>query len=208
MFYQTLPTVPIVACLEFSHRRIFNHPRSEVNTMALITRISRLFQADFHAVLDRIEEPDIQLKQAIREMQLDLQQSEQRLALLQHESEGLTSLAAEANAKLGAFDEELDICFTAKKEDLARDLIKRKLEVTRQLQSSEKQNVALKSSIQNLELSIEENHEQLENMIQKLELLVSDSVSVHGHQASVSPGVRSEEIEIAFLREKQKRAAS
>jgi phage shock protein A len=176
--------------------------------MALITRISRLFQADFHAVLDRIEEPDIQLKQAIREMQLDLQQSEQRLALLQHESEGLSSLTTEANAKLGAFDEELDICFTAKKEDLARDLIKRKLEVTRQLQSSEKQNVALKSSIQNLELNIEENHEQLENMIQKLELLVSDSVSVRGHQASVSPGVRSEEIEIEFLREKQKRAAS
>jgi phage shock protein A len=176
--------------------------------MALITRISRLFQADFHAVLDRIEEPDIQLKQAIREMQIDLQQSEQRLALLQHESEVLSTLATEANAKLGAFDEELDICFTAKKEDLARDLIKRKLEVTRQLQSSEKQNVALKSSIQNLELSIEENHEQLENMVQKLELLVSDSVSVHGHQASVSPGVRSEEIEIEFLREKQKRAAS
>ena len=178
--------------------------------MALITRISRLFQADFHAVLDRIEEPDIQLKQAIREMQIDLQQSEQRLALLQHESEGLSTLATDANAKLGAFDEELDICFTAKKEDLARDLVKRKLEVTRQLQSSEKQNVALKSSIQNLELSIEENHEQLENMIQKLDLLVneSDSVSVHGHQASVSPGVRSEEIEIAFLREKQKRASS
>ena len=178
--------------------------------MALITRISRLFQADFHAVLDRIEEPDIQLKQAIREMQIDLQQSEQRLALLQHESEGLSTQATEANAKLAAFDEELDICFTAKKEDLARDLIKRKLEVTRQLQSSEKQNVALKSSIQNLELSIEENHEQLENMIQKLDLLVSegDGVSVHGRHASVSPGVRNEEIEIAFLREKQKRALS
>ena len=178
--------------------------------MALITRISRLFQADFHAVLDRIEEPDIQLKQAIREMQIDLQQSEQRLALLQHESEGLSTLATDANAKLAAFDEELDICFAAKKEDLARDLIKRKLEVTRQLQCSEKQNVALNSAIQNIELSIEENHQQLENMIQKLDLLVSESdgVSLHGHQASVSPGVRSEEIEIAFLREKQKRALS
>jgi len=178
--------------------------------MALITRISRLFQADFHAVLDRIEEPDIQLKQAIREMQIDLQQSEHRLALLQHESGGLSTLAADANAKLCAFDEELDICFAANKEDLARDLIKRKLELTRQLQSSEKQNLTLKSSIHDLELSIEENHEQLDNMIQKLDLLVieGDGVSVHGHQARVNPGVRSEEIEIAFLREKQKRASS
>jgi phage shock protein A len=178
--------------------------------MALITRISRLFQADFHAVLDRIEEPDIQLKQAIREMQIDLQQSEQRLALLQHESESFSNMMNDANTKLGSFDEELDICFAAKKEDLARDLIKRKLETTHQLQSSEKQNAALQSSIQNLELSIEENREQLENMTQKLDLLVTDmdSGSAHGHFSNTSASVRSEEIEIAFLREKQKRTTS
>lgn len=178
--------------------------------MALITRLSRLFQADFHAVLDRIEEPDIQLKQAIREMQIDLQQSEQRLALLQHESETLSNLVTDANARLSAFDEELDICFAAKKEDLARDLIKRKLEVTRQLQSSEKQQAMLQSSIQSLELNIEENREALENMTQKLDLLVTDidSGSKHDYLSSVSPGVRSEEIEIAFLREKQKRTPS
>ena len=40
--------------------------------MALVTRLSRLFQADFHAVLDRIEEPDLQLRQAVREMQFAL----------------------------------------------------------------------------------------------------------------------------------------
>jgi phage shock protein A len=178
--------------------------------MALITRISRLFQADFHAVLDRIEEPDIQLKQAIREMQIDLQQSEQRLALLQHESESLSNMISDAKARLGTFDEELDICFSAKKEDLARDLIKRKLETTHQLQSAEKQNAALRSSIQNLELSIEENREQLENMAQKLDLLVTDmdSGSTYGHLSNSGAAVRSEEIEIAFLREKQKRAAS
>jgi len=178
--------------------------------MALITRISRLFQADFHAVLDRIEEPDIQLKQAIREMQIDLQQSEQRLALLQHESEALSNLVTDANTELSTFDEELDICFAAKKEELARDLIKRKIETTRQLQSSEKQKVAIQSSIQNLELSINENHDQLENMAQKLELLISESdfSSINGHHSAANPGVRSEEIEIAFLREKQKRTKS
>jgi len=42
--------------------------------MALVTRLTRLFQADFHAVLDRIEEPDLQLKQAVREMQFALDQ--------------------------------------------------------------------------------------------------------------------------------------
>jgi len=40
--------------------------------MALINRISRLFKADFHAVLDHIEEPEALLKQAIRDMEDDL----------------------------------------------------------------------------------------------------------------------------------------
>ena len=177
--------------------------------MALITRLSRLFQADFHAVLDRIEEPDIQLKQAIREMQIELQQSEQRLALLQHEAEQLANQASQYKNRIAAFDEELDICFAAKKEDLARDLIKRKLEATHQLQSTEKQITTIQSTTKNLESSIEEFREQLENMSQKLDLLVTDADShdFPGH-LSTGGGVRAEEIEIAFLREKQKRSAS
>ena len=46
--------------------------------MALITRVSRLFQADFHAVLDRIEEPEVLLRQAVREMEEELARDEQR----------------------------------------------------------------------------------------------------------------------------------
>jgi len=178
--------------------------------MALITRLSRLFQADFHAVLDRIEEPDIQLRQAIREMQIELQQNEQRLALMQHESEQLSDQATDGKNKIAAFDEELDICFAAKKDDLARDLIKRKLETTRQVESAEKQVATIRSSTQKLESDIEEYRDQLENMNQKLELLVTDinSHSSPGHLSVAGTGVRVEDIEIAFLREKQNRSAS
>ena len=49
--------------------------------MALVNRISRLFRADFHAVLDQIEEPDLLLRQAIREMQDDMAQDEQQMIL-------------------------------------------------------------------------------------------------------------------------------
>jgi len=51
--------------------------------MLLISRISRLFRADLHAVLDRIEEPEALLRQAIREMEELLAQDEQRSRLLQ-----------------------------------------------------------------------------------------------------------------------------
>ena len=72
--------------------------------MALITRLTRLFEADFHAVLDRIEEPELQLKQAVREMRLALDQDRQRSKLLQHEAAQLDKAAAESSAAVDTLD--------------------------------------------------------------------------------------------------------
>ena len=175
--------------------------------MALITRLSRLFQADFHAVLDSIEEPDIQLKQAIREMEFDLQQDEQALALLQHEHEQLVVLMDESKIKLNSFDEELDLCFSAKKDDLARDLIRRKLESETVFHDSEKHLNRIKASIGKLQQRIKQHRQQLETMQQKLALLVDENTS-DTHTAQTVNNIRAEDIEIAYLREKQKRASS
>ena len=175
--------------------------------MALITRISRLFQADFHAVLDRIEEPDIQLRQAIREMQFELQQDEQRLALLEHEDDALLDFATQASQQLVEFDDELDICFSAKKDDLARDLIRRKLDVEKQLHATEQQKKVNQGSLKKLRQRINENREALDSMQQKLDLL-GDSAGRPTQAHCAGNAVRNEEIEIALLREKQKRAAS
>lgn len=175
--------------------------------MALITRLSRLFQADFHAVLDRIEEPDIQLRQAVREMEFDLQQDEQSLALLQHEAEQLSATMKDIGAKLTAFDEELDICFASKKDDLARDLIRRKLETEAARSGAEKQLQKVTSSTEKLQHRIDSHRQQLDNMKQKLDLLV-DGQSDNAFYSTDQPSVRNEDIEIAFLREKQQRSAS
>jgi len=172
--------------------------------MALVNRLSRLFQADFHAVLDRIEEPDIQLKQAVREMQLALDQDEQRLNLLQHENEQLNKSAIVAHNALQAFDEELDICLAADKEDLARDLIRRKLTSEKQLLSIKQQSEIIESQMKHHDKQIDEQRQQLTSMKQKLELLVDDKsrgISEFNH----AENIRAEEIEIALLREKELR---
>ncbi len=178
--------------------------------MALITRLTRLFQADFHAVLDSIEEPDIQLKQAIREMEFELQQEQQALALLQHESEQLTNLIIDLENKLGNFDEELDICFSAKKDDLARDLIRRKLEAETTRTDASKQSGLINTSIEKCQKRLVEHQQQLDNMKQKLGFLVTEKqASVSTYRAVPTDiNLRNEDIEIAFLREKQLRAKS
>ena len=79
--------------------------------MALINRMSRLFTADVHAVLDRIEEPDVLLKHAVREMEEELARGEQRARALEHEHEALGERQRKAEAALKELGEQLDVCF-------------------------------------------------------------------------------------------------
>ena len=98
--------------------------------MALITRVSRLFRADFNAVLDRIEEPDMLLKQAVREMEDELAHDEQRLKAsleLEHERARRGAL----DRTLAGFEQELDVCFASGEEELARGVLRRRLETQR-----------------------------------------------------------------------------
>lgn len=176
--------------------------------MALITRLSRLFEADFHGVLDRIEEPDLQLKQAVREMKFALDQDQQRLKLLQHEAEQLAKATTDVAANIKGFDDELDICLAAEKDDLARDLIRRKLAAEKQLQGLQQQSASVDSQQQSLASEIDEQSQQLTSMKQKLELLVGEDNPLAGGSFDHADAIRSEEIEIALLREKQRRARS
>ncbi len=173
--------------------------------MALVTRLTRLFQADFHAVLDRIEEPDLQLRQAVREMQFALDHDRQRLKLLQHEVAQLDKTKESTSRELQNFDEELDICITAEKDDLARDLIRRKLALENQLQAIQQQAETLAYQLQSLSKQIDQQNEQLISMKQKLELLVGDANRCTTGFTQLD-AIRNEEIEIALLREKERRA--
>jgi len=177
--------------------------------MALVTRLSRLFQADFHAVLDRIEEPDLQLSQAVREMQFALEQDQQRRQLLQHEAGQLDTAVTGISQKLLALDEELDICLAAQKDDLARDLIRRKLGAEQQLQTIRERAAAIELQLKTLGRQLDEQTQQLTAMKQKLELLVNTEDSPLDSSFTANPGsaqtIRNEEIEIALLREKQRR---
>ncbi len=176
--------------------------------MALITRLSRLFEADFHAVLDRIEEPDLQLRQAVREMQFALDQDRQSLKLLQHEIRQIDKAMAETETAVAGFDEELDICLAAGKEDLARDLVRRKLAAEKRRQALSQRGENLEVQRQGLAREVDENEQQLIAMKQKLALLVSDENSFDTGAAGQADSIRDEEIEIALLREKQRRAKS
>jgi len=175
--------------------------------MALITRVSRLFQADFHAVLDRIEEPGVLLRQAVREMEEELARDEQHSKVLHHEQGQLTTRETELEQSLHEIEEELDICFDSGNDDLARTSIKRKLEAQRFCKSLSRKRQALQQTLDDLNTRLRENRARLESMRQKAELLAEESIRARPADNWTIPDitVRDEDVEVAFLREKQHR---
>lgn len=178
--------------------------------MALITRVTRLFRADLHAVLDRIEEPDVLLKQAVREMEEALAGDEQRLRRLAQEREQLLVREADLTQSLGEIAEELDVCFASDKDDLARVLIKRKLEAERLSKLIARKREGLDVTLTGLGQRVGENRARLEAMRQKAELLAEEDDTRRPDEGWSVPdvSVRDEDVEVAFLREKQKRRRS
>ena len=184
--------------------------------MALINRVSRLFKADFNAVLDQIEEPELLLKQAIRDMEDDLAATGQRIILCQHDQETLAVRRNELDSTLTEIDEQLDLCFESAKDDLAKNLIRKKLETQRlakrlsaKLDANEKYLVAQRKML-------DENGATLESLRQKAELFAQrtpahpdggsefDDITWMAREMNVC----DDEVEIAFLREKNARSSS
>ena len=179
--------------------------------MALIRRVSRLFAADVHAVLDQIEDPESLLKQAIREMEEELARQVQRGKWLANEIE-TTANRINAHAKAGAeLDTKLDLCFASGNEELARRLTRRKLEGEKLVERLAAVRAGLERELTEHRALVASNEDQLEGMRQKAALLCADrSARAQSETGGFDePGrVDDDEVEIAFLREKQKRTRS
>ncbi len=184
--------------------------------MALINRISRLFKADFHAVLDRVEEPEALLKQAMRDMEDELAGTEQRIALCAHDQQALAIRKTELESAIADFDAQLDLCFESGKDDLAKTQIKKKLEAERLLKRVATKHSANENYLDEQTTMLEENSATLESLRQKAELF-AHRPTVHADAGSEfddvawmtrESAVSDDEIEIAYLREKSLRSAS
>ena len=173
--------------------------------MALINRMSRLFTADVHAVLDRIEEPDVLLKHAVREMEEELARGEQRVRALTHEHESLGERQTKTAAMLAELGSQLDVCFESGNEELARKIIKRRLETERLERNVVERRAALDKELAALRAAVEEQREQLDLMRQKAELLATTAADDF---ASADFVVGEADVEVALLRERQKRQRS
>lgn len=177
--------------------------------MTLITRLTKLLKADMHAVLDKVEEPSALLKQSIREMEDAIASDERQVRLWQCEQEQLVKKIEQLTSTLADLEDKGELCFKSQKDDLARAMVKRKLETLQaKTKLEETLNIIKENSIR-LSSQLIEQHEQLAEIKQKSEVLLDDAKTKAGDCAmltacTVMAAVKEEDVEIAFLQEKQK----
>jgi phage shock protein A len=174
--------------------------------MALINRMSRLFTADVHAVLDRIEEPDVLLKHALREMEEELARQERHVLTLEHEHGVLDERQRKTERALAELTEQLDVCFANSNEELARKVLKRRLETERLERHVRERRAALDQELAAKRAALDERREQLDVLRQKAELLTATAGGDDWPKADLAVG--DAEVEVALLRERQKRQPS
>ncbi len=176
--------------------------------MAIAARITRLFTADVHAVLDRLEEPEALLRQAIREMETLLADDTRKLRALELEREQLARRSGEIERALAGIAGELDLCFAAGNEALARRCLRRRLEGERLLKLQAQRAEQLAAQITQLGAQLDQRRERLDGLRQKAALF---DVPLAGCDerafASDDACVSEADIDLAWLREQQARRA-
>ena len=178
--------------------------------MALITRLSRLFHADVNAVLDQLEEPEILLKQAIREMEESLNHDERQLKLLDLELQQHRQKQQELTQTLTNLEQQIALCFKSGKDELAKVLIRRKLEVEQYQTVLTRKIAKTEETISQLKSQLQEQQSQLSSMKQKAEIFGQTNAdnSTNSSWDSHSFSIQDEDVEVAFLHEQQKWSAS
>jgi len=184
--------------------------------MALINRVARLFRADLHSVLDRLEEPESLLRQALREMEEAQGRDQQRLRRLDQAAAQAAGRRADLGKLLAESDGQVQACLDAGQEDLARGVIRRRLEAEQALKAVTRRAAELEAERTQLGARMRDNAARLEAMRQKVEVLAGQEAEGSGDwpagrawdDLGLIPdvGVQPADVELALLRAKQGRA--
>lgn len=170
--------------------------------MPIIDRFTRLLSADLNALIDRIEEPDMMLRQAARDLAHELDLLRQRGRELAHERARLGRDHDRVREKLVRLDQELDLCLAAGDEALARHIVKRKLESEAHAARIDAASVGLEHKAQEIEQACLCGEHELARLETALALAANAPVAT----GLAEPTWSAHDIDIALLREKHRRA--
>ena len=181
--------------------------------MTLITRITRLVKADLHGILDSLEEPEEVIKQAIRDMEEDIATQERHLKELRAVLQRLARETQETTTAMQEIESQIDICFAAENEPLARNLIRKRLEMARRAKGIARAQEETRAQSDGLATRIATYKAQLASVVQKLKMYEETRPRRPWASSTCAPlqgasVITDDEVEVAFLEEKRRRSGA
>src|SRR5262245_22615370 len=183
--------------------------------MTLIKRMTRLFQADVHGILDQLEDPAAVLRQAVREMEAVVSENEGKLAMLEKRHQHLLSLQADTVSASAELESQVDLALHSGNEALCRALVRKKLEYENRGREIERAITRVTEAKTETLKQLADRRERLQAIIKKIEVVVpADDVmdpEATGDEDEFSFGrlerrfyaVTDEDVEVAMLKLKQ-----
>ena len=179
--------------------------------MTLVSRMSRLFKADVHGMLDWLEEPESVLKQAVRDMEEELAKEKTALEEIQKGKKRFAERKTEAQEYCAEVGKQIALCFETGNDEMAKALIRKQLEAENREKVMEKKIAALDGEETELKEKINAHENKLEAVLEKMRLFSSSKQSVEESDvfdlvegSGGFSGVSDEDVEIAFIKEKKK----
>ena len=178
--------------------------------MAIIARIVKIFKADIHGVMDRLEDRRLLLKQHLRDMEEVLHRKEAKLRKMTAGHNQKQKELADYRQQWEALDHDLTVALRKKKDDIARMLIRKMKplenmseELTRHLNALNEEMIQFENHLKQQRLRYEQlkyrTTEYLRRtQMQQWERDVIDPFSADGYEAPTD-----EEIELELLKRKE-----
>ncbi len=167
--------------------------------MAILSRFTQLLTADIHAVMDRIEEPRAQLKQALRELEAAQSQGQLRLKQLSAQTQSLEDQQRKLRAQQVQAEQELELCLDADSDTLAKKVIRRQLQLQQQsthLNSQQEHCQLLQVELQN---QLNDCADQAQLLAQQIELLPETHQPANAGSGLSDNFISDDAVEIALL---------
>lgn len=115
--------------------------------MKFVNRLICLFKADVHGWLDRVQDPELILRQALRDMTEELAKKEGCLRRLLHDRDQILKDLAALERQAAKIEADIDQALSRTQDDLARPLIARRLSLSTDQTRRQQHLVALEQEI-------------------------------------------------------------
>ena len=177
--------------------------------MAIARRLSTLLTADIHAVIDLAEDPLALLKQAMRDMESEIESQQSLLESYIQNNDGLHTLLNTLHSECKKANKDLNLCFKSDSQNLIRVQIKNKLHLEKRSQNTQSSLEQMQKQIDALTTQLENNRNVFEDMqLKSKSLLIESQLTEAPEKNSYFCDISEHEIDIALLHERSIREQS